>query len=147
MYIMDITTARDIQVQSQQPINLCHEPLANTTVCLSREPASQFGLDNVVCINEHLWGEGAMKSIWNVMLEFDSCQWTFANVLCIQNHKFRAVGLGNIELYKDIAIIFITGFTASQTKTGNKDRLTDTAVGVPHLAMLMQHVVLRVQRK
>lgn len=83
-----------------------------------------------------------MKSIWNVMLEFDPCKWTLANMLCIQNHKFSAVSLWNIELNKNIAIIFIALFAASPAKTGDKNRFTHTAMRVPDLAMFMLHVML-----
>ena len=103
----------------------------------------KFCLDNVAGIDEDLWCEGSMEAIGNVMLQLDPCQWTLVNALGIKNHKLSTVGLRNVELYQDIAIIFITCIMAPPAKTRNKHWFTDTAVRVPNLTMFMMHVMLQ----
>ena len=94
-------------------------------------------------VDEDLWSEGSMEPIGYVMLQFDPCQWTLVNLPCIQNHKLSAVGLWGVELYQHIAIIFSTHFMTPPAKTRNKHWFTDTAMGVPDLAVFMMHVMLQ----
>ena len=49
-----------------------------------------------------------MKTVGNVMLEFDPCYRALVNPPCVQDSKLGAVGFWDIQLDYDVAIILFS---------------------------------------
>ncbi len=83
-----------------------------------------------------------MESIRNVVSQLDPSNRPTLHVFCVQDGKLSVVGLRDVELDDKVAIVLLTLLTAVPAKTRDKDRLTNAAMGVPHLPVLPSGVKL-----
>ena len=83
-----------------------------------------------------------MEAVRNVMSQLDPHQRPAINVLSVQDHKLRAVGFREVELHENEAVIFLAFPPTVPAVPGDEHRLPHDAVGVPHLPLLPETVIL-----
>ena len=60
-------------------------------------------------------GEGPVKPVRNVVLEFDDSYGTLVHLLSSQNDELSSVRLGNVELCDDVAIVVVSILAGRQS--------------------------------
>ena len=77
---------------------------------------------------EGLRGEGAVETKRDVVLELDAHEWALVHVLGVQHDELGAVGLGNVELHHDVAVVLVPLLPAVPAQPWDKHWLPHHAV-------------------
>ena len=97
----------------------------------------------MLALNEDLRREGAVEAVGDVVLELDAGQRSPVHPLGVQDDVLGAVGLGDVELDQDVAVVLVSLLAGPPAQAGHEDWLAHHTVGVPHLARLVLRVVLQ----
>lgn len=112
---------------------------------MSRHSTLQSGSNDRACLiswQENLRSECSMEAKRNMVLQLDSGYRTTVQPVGIQHYKLSGVGLRNVELSNDVAIILLALLPGVPAQPWDKHWFTDTPMRVPHLPFFLLHIKL-----